>query len=603
MTPGTGLQAVATKLSNSNYKLPDNPTITYEIEKGTLTGIEVTPFTGMSDGDPHDTIVDIKGILPTDKVEYSYSEDGIHWSTPNAMIPQIKTPGTMYVQVIVHRENYEDSIITVQASILSGPKAYIEVPIYDANDATSLGMKGTVVKGYYEIAKQVFTYRKLGDSQWIDIPTIGEIVTLNKLDTGVVYEFKLTVTDVNGNQDEAYRKVMTNSENKVTGKIEGSVSGGAGKEFAVTLELGNTIVSSIEGLHQDDTFSFSNLPDGEYNLVATDGEYHVTYKVTVTDGKTMAVGLLFVGCKQTSVEVEEDAPDIAADGLNDLFEEDIFKSNEEATKAVEEGGTVEIVLKANKDSNEEIQKKIRDEADANDQIVGLYIDFTVDMIITPLGGHSTSLHLTDTEKLIQIAIPLSKSQQGKEGYRMYRNHEGVVSSMKLLTGEEKVHPTGEGFYVENGYAYVWARYFSTYAIAYNRSTEKDPVNPIQTPTPDTPKEPDIEKNGNHLKSEALEVKSNDSKDTDNKKSDGSKASKKDDSTTSTTGTKEPEVTDTNGKDNSKKIVDEKKRDTSKEDIEEPSKSDDSGKGKVEGATKSPVSEDSETACHWHVVHC
>ena len=68
--------------------------------------------------------------------------------------------------------------------------------------------------------------------------------------------------------------------------------------------------------------------------------------VQVQNGGTTELNVVYVGPKQSIVKVEQGAPPVAADKLGSLFEEEIYKGDDQAPETVKNGGTVEIKLTA-----------------------------------------------------------------------------------------------------------------------------------------------------------------------------------------------------------------------------------------------------------------
>ena len=107
-------------------------------------------------------------------------------------------------------------------------------------------------------------------------------------------------------------------------------------------ERGNTVIASQTGLKTGERFQFTHLPDGFYNLVATNGQYTVTVLVQVQNGGTTELNVVYVGTKQSIVKVEQGAPPVAADKLGSLFEEEIYQGDDQAPETAKNGGTVDI---------------------------------------------------------------------------------------------------------------------------------------------------------------------------------------------------------------------------------------------------------------------
>lgn len=298
--------------------------------------------------------------------------------------------------------------------------------------------------------------------------------TFSGLEADTAYELVLRADDHRTPTKTAetvlsFRTPRANSSH--TGMIEGNVEGDG--TITVRVEHGNTVIANKGGLHTGDPFSFTNLPDGFYNLVATNGTYTVTIMVEVSNGGTTNLNVVYVGKKQSTVKVENGAPPLAADKLGDLFEQPVYQDNQEAKSAVDGGGTVEIRLTASNPDRVDADKipveSILTRAQADNKTVGLLINLTVDMMITPKDALCQTYTLTDTGALVEIALPLPSSVQGKSGIQILRYHDSVVEALKEIAPSDI--PVEESFYISGGYAHIFAQKFSTYAIAYTSPDE------------------------------------------------------------------------------------------------------------------------------------
>ncbi len=271
---------------------------------------------------------------------------------------------------------------------------------------------------------------------------------------------------------EAVLRFRTPSAGSVnTGGIEGTVDGSG--TIAVRVERGNTVIAEKGGFHANDRFSFTNLPDGFYNLVASNGVYTVTVMVEVKNGGTAQLNVVYVGQQESTVKVASGAPPVAADRLGELFREPIYTANAEATDAVDEGGSVEIRLTAASPDDLGADKipvdAIADHAEAGKQTVGLLVNLTMDMIITPRDALSRTLPITEAGALVEIALPLPPALQGKDAYQALRYHGGGVDVLPEI--EPGSVPSAESFYVSGAFAHIFAMKFSTYAITVPKTDE------------------------------------------------------------------------------------------------------------------------------------
>ena len=290
--------------------------------------------------------------------------------------------------------------------------------------------------------------------------------------------------DYNQTKDETANGVLT-----VVADSEEETA--ADKKYKVSLRLGNTEVESKDSVAAGEKVSFDQIPDGIYNLVVSDGENQRTTYVKVANGTATEVGKVSLSSQSTSVDVKLGAPDIAVAGLEKVYDTDVFKENEEAVEVIRNGsGKVDVKLTAdNVDQKDEMIEKIVPEG----KEINRYAELLADMIVTDANGKTQNYNLNDIQQLVLIAMPLNEKEKNHTGYVLYRKHnDGTgekVESLPMLTGTEITAPTGEGFYMDQNYVYIWARKFSVYALAYDAGSvapTPTPVEPTPTPVEPTP---------------------------------------------------------------------------------------------------------------------
>lgn len=265
------------------------------------------------------------------------------------------------------------------------------------------------------------------------------------------------------------------------GDVFGVITGDADSSYTLSLGNGNTEVKRLENISGGEEFVFKNVPDGVYNLVLTkttaDGKTFVATKmVTVENGKPVDLGALDIGDKQTEVEVEQEAPQVVAGGLEQLYiavPKEVTDAGVDVPQIIADGGTAKVILAVVKAKTTDVLDSMKKEAESKQKEVGVVFDAEVDMKITTVSGEEQVIKISDTESLIHMVMPLSEKDQGKTGYQVLRSHlekgqtEETISVLPELTGSEKTSPTKEGFFIENGYVHIWAHKFSTYAVLYD----------------------------------------------------------------------------------------------------------------------------------------
>jgi hypothetical protein len=268
------------------------------------------------------------------------------------------------------------------------------------------------------------------------------------------------------------RDIPAVKKQSYTGGAAGTVHGDKGSTYTVTISSGDTPAQTLTGVPAGDTFKFSNLPDGPYNLKiqSEDPEkpYVSTKLVTIKGGEPQTDIEMTAGALMSQVVVQSGAPDVAADGLQELFDTSLYKDNTKAVNACDNGGTVEIRLETEKTTNTTVEDLIKDAVQKDDMVLGGALDLNINLYITDEEGNQTVQKITDTKELIRVIVPLTEAQLNHKNYKVYRNHDGAVTVLKELAESEYTAPTEEGFFIQDGYVNIWANKFSTYSLAYDK---------------------------------------------------------------------------------------------------------------------------------------
>ena len=266
--------------------------------------------------------------------------------------------------------------------------------------------------------------------------------------------------------------------------ITGEVRTSADEPFEgvnVTLMLGNRqLASTVTG--SDGRYGFNNIAPGDYNLVAAKDGVTMTVKVTVRNRNvTVETITMPVGKTNSIVEVKSDDPQEAVEAvvgnLEKLFTDPA--ADEVYTDAdkeiVEKGGSVDIKLTLTKTDEEQTSDQIS-ESLADGDSLGLRLELEVSKIVKPSGEASVITEINDTGTLLETLVHLPEALQGKDGYTVYRLHNGAVETLTTT-------PNEKGEYIEisadKTSITIHARLYSEYVIAYQEA----PVQPDQ-PQPD-----------------------------------------------------------------------------------------------------------------------
>lgn len=255
-----------------------------------------------------------------------------------------------------------------------------------------------------------------------------------------------------------------------TGSIAVMVSdGGSGRDVSVSIEAGNDTVASERG-QTNCTLTFTGLQDGFYNVVVRtdDGDYTETRMIEVANGSAETTAFdIPVGKLATVVDVKTaGTPKVAVEGLGEI----LTAGDRNAAAA----GTqdIEVKLEAEKKSegNATGAEEIKNIVEAGNQ-VELYIDLSLQKKTTTLDaqGNPQSVVTADigatNRKVLEIAIPFADAKT-KE-VRAYRHHAGSAEELVKLVSKPGIAYQDGKYYVDstNGYVFLYASGFSTYAIA------------------------------------------------------------------------------------------------------------------------------------------
>jgi hypothetical protein len=339
----------------------------------------------------------------------------------------------------------------------------------------------------------------------------------------VQYEVRLTAKDAN---DSSYFSQDTvtfviNDKNDATSgygtgegeggtDINGWIVNNTGDKVTVTVTLckGDTALTPpapilIENIPSEEpenraNFTFHNVPDGYYNIVVDNGDYRVTKGVYTKAGHAYdsLTGkelnddnelVLTLGKTQSLVKINDPyAPRASVDDLPAFFDgshPDIY--NEDDKKVVElEGGTVEIRFSVSQYNGVgedgyttynpvEVAYPPQDDQDAITLLasaagvtVAEWLDFSLTKTVYDNKGLVTGSNaLKDAGQPLLIAFELPPSCQApRQVAVVYRAHDRAAeTTAEAITSTPNAD--GELFAVKDGYLLLWARYFSTYAIA------------------------------------------------------------------------------------------------------------------------------------------
>jgi len=329
----------------------------------------------------------------------------------------------------------------------------------------------------------------------------GATYTLQAADVGK--KLTVVVTDKTTGATEPYTSVSTATPvivtvapttYQITGNVKVPKTDG-GSEYnnvanaTVELRQGNTVFATAT-TNDDGNYTFSSVPNGEYNIVVTDanGTTKTEYVKVENGNQTIDVTMPFYKVS-SKVDVKGETPAAVVAGLDDAAANSL--TTDEKASGVTTTMTMEIEstndLTETPDtqlSEEQEQEKIGQQA-IKDQNTGANksdaLDF-IDMSVykrTQKDGESAQVEgVHNLTKVLEILLPYTTANRS---FNIFRYHDTAAAKFTQLSTRPTGSFTDGQFFVGDGFIAIYASGFSTYAIGYS-----DATSPTPTPTPSYP---------------------------------------------------------------------------------------------------------------------
>ena len=272
-----------------------------------------------------------------------------------------------------------------------------------------------------------------------------------------------------------YAKWTEDTLYTVSGEVTEMSEGSSGKSGA-TVELwsGSARISATV-TDSNGAYSFGNVPNGVYNIVAKTDDRAVTKTVTVKDDNVTQNIALPASSVAAEVEVTSTAGEnslvagATVTGMDTLIEKVTGSSVQGNPSAPDANERLVVKLNA-KDGAPDTQKnaiKDQDSSKSNWDFVQMDVDWakysTVD------GTKKESGEITDTVQVLAIRIPYDKS--GKCDIVAYRYHAdgstADVAKLRVLNSEPSGGSYEDGtYFIGDGYIVVYTQKFSAIGFGY-----------------------------------------------------------------------------------------------------------------------------------------
>ena len=334
-----------------------------------------------------------------------------------------------------------------------------------------------IYKGTFDITSANISYRKIADDTYKETDAVmvkdnnGNAAIssiLQDLTPATRYAYKVSAVSQAGEVLEYEGYFQTLADNPQDGiTIVGTARYQDDQTGTITVGLyaGNNCIMAKE-ITSGEEFVFNHVQDGNYNLVATDGTYSKSIRVSVEDGMivypTQYIELVLSG-KNTSVYLTTpDTPNISADNMDSIFDDDIINFTDQDRDLIVAGGTIEFQLCATLMTVSNVSageiSAMYAVTDKN-KIVGAYLDLTLYKIVTDVNGNMQKKKVTDLANgaNVSVTIPLGElaGKPGLEVIRIHNDGENFIGS-SLVDQDNNA----------NTYT-ITTNQFSTYAVLYS----------------------------------------------------------------------------------------------------------------------------------------
>lgn len=386
--------------------------------------------------------------------------------------------------------NYEisvrDNAGNVADSISFKPLDMVVSPVINiTTDGAYIDAK--IYEGTNEISDCYIAYKKHGDTSYEkvlynkhDEPYgIDMDYTFRNLSSDTVYDYKVyAITKVSKEVkcvEGSFKTASRDADVTVRGKVRyGSDLPDSLKTYPIYVSLyeANTFVAGTEISDPgDEAYYFNNVADGSYRIVATNGMLTETAAVQIENGGIVYPtdylaknGINFtLDGMSTEVIIEDNAINITADGLDKIYNTQLYNGNvtEQDLDVVNQGGTISITLYASYIDVEDISSatsSIFQNKIGKDAVIEKYIQLYIVKEVRDNSGmlvNSTPQNITRLAEPITITFPLGELS-GQKVYVASVHNNGSNYEFKDWGVEETS--------VSNSFVTIQTDRFSIYAL-------------------------------------------------------------------------------------------------------------------------------------------
>lgn len=352
---------------------------------------------------------------------------------------------------------------------------------------TGATIGANVIKGTFDVKSVSLAYRPYSEEKYTEAEAIVNVdpetgnaaasAVLSDLTPNTPYVFKVTaVSEANEVLEyEGYFKTISPDQGGIAITGTARYADESAGNITVGIFEGNVCLMAEE-IAAGTEFSFINIPDGNYNITATDGNYSKTTRLLVEDGMvvypTQYIDLVLSGQNTSVVITTESTPNITADDMDTIFASDKVNFTQKDSDLIDAGGTVEFKLYATLMT---VSSVSADEISAmyavtdNNKVVGAYLDLSLYKIVTDVSGEVERSRVTNLANPahISVTIPLGELA-GKPDLEVVRIHNDGENFIGASLTDQDSNP--------NTYT-ITTDQFSTYAVLYSitGATSEEPT--------------------------------------------------------------------------------------------------------------------------------
>ncbi|MGN0436536.1 MAG: YDG domain-containing protein, partial [Wujia sp.] len=268
------------------------------------------------------------------------------------------------------------------------PLSLIATPIMNIT-AAGASIEADVYEGTYPIDNCYIAYKKHGDSVYSSAmftktnETYGIHMSCDfrRLAADTVYDYKIYAITETSREIKVIEGSFKTTNTANMANIKGNVtySPDIPSDYTqypvyVTLyEADTALAGAMLSDSASNTYTFNNLPNGTYRIIATDGILTKTQKVVIYNGgvsypenyiENDGINFVLDGLN-TSIVVDDNVVNVVVDGLDLIYESSLSGLYEEIItredkRVLAEGGTIDVVLHAGYISEESVSEIEKD---------------------------------------------------------------------------------------------------------------------------------------------------------------------------------------------------------------------------------------------------